>query len=94
MTDEDARIHSEMLNLVAEGFDLYNEPLLYEGFFDYGDPGYMQRLADWIARCTKQRWVKQQPLNLFSHRLNFQTPTLLFQLKSRVNLAQLIRDEP
>ena len=93
MTDEDAKQHSEMLNLVVEGFDLYNEPLLYEGSFDYGDPGYMRRLAEWIARGTKQRWVKQQPSNLFSHRLNFQTPSLLFQLKSRVNVAQLLRDE-
>jgi len=93
MKDEDAKKHPEMLNLVVEGFDLYNEPLLYEGAFDYGDPEYLQRMSEWLARGAKQQWVKQEPVNLFSHRLNFQIPTLLFQLKSRVNVAQLIRDE-
>ena len=42
---------------------------------------------------STQKWVKQEPMNLFAHRLNFQTPVLLFQLKSRVNVAQPIRDE-
>ncbi len=93
MTDEDAMKYSEMLDLVVEWFGLYNEPLLYEGAFDYGDPEYLRRMAELLARATKQRWVKQEPMNLFSHRLNFQLPALLFQIKSRVDVAQLVREE-
>ena len=93
MTDEDTTKYSEMLDLVVEGFGLYNEPLLYEGAFDYSDPEYLGRMAEWLARGTKQRWVKQEPMNVFSHRLNFQIPALLFRLKSRVNVAQLLREE-
>lgn len=93
MTDGDARKHSEMVDLVVEGFGIYNEPLVFEGAFDYGDPDYMRRLLEWISRTSKQKWVKQLPMNAFSHRLNFQIPALLFELKSRVNVRELVREE-
>lgn len=93
MTDEDVRKHPEMLELVIEGYHYYNEPILFEGEFDYGDPEYLRRGADWLARVSKQRWFRQEPVNIFAHRLNFQVPALLYQLKSRVNVPRLVREE-
>lgn len=77
MTDEDARKHPGMLEAVIEGFAIYNEPLLFEGEFDYGNPDYIRRLLEWMRRASQQKWVKQEPMNAFSHRRNFQIPALL-----------------
>ena len=93
MTDEDARKHAGMLELVIEMFHVYNQPYKHEGEFDFGDEDYLRRLSDLLARSTKQRWMKQEPVNVFLHRLNFQLPALLYKLKSKVNVHQIMEDE-
>ncbi|MDP6469028.1 MAG: AarF/ABC1/UbiB kinase family protein [Pirellulaceae bacterium] len=92
MTDEDAQKHRETLELVIEGFHYYNEPVMFEGEFDYGDPRYIRRGAEWLARVSKQRWLRQEPVNVFAHRLNFQVPALLYLMKSRVNVHRLVQE--
>jgi len=93
MTDAEAQSRPEVLDLIVEMLDYYNEPIIYEGKFDYGDPAYLRRGAELMARASKSRWVKQKKQNVFAHRLNLVLPSLLFLLKSRVNVPQLLREE-
>jgi predicted unusual protein kinase regulating ubiquinone biosynthesis (AarF/ABC1/UbiB family) len=91
MTDEDATKHPRMLELVQEMFAWYNEPILFKSRFDYGDPDYIKRGVDILVRAAKEKWVKQQPSNAFCHRVNFQIPALLYKLKSRVDVTEVMR---
>ena len=91
MTDDDAAKHSEMLQIVQEMFAWYNEPIFFEGKFNFSDPMYLKRGLEFLARAAKEKWVKQQPANAFCHRVNFQIPALLYKLKSRVNVAEILR---
>lgn len=93
MTDEEARKRPEVLDLIVEMLRFHNEPIIYEGEFDYGDPKYLQQGAEILARCSKMKWVRQRKQNVFAHRLNFLLPALLFRLKSCVNVPEMLRAE-
>lgn len=79
-----------MLDLIVYGLQLLNEPLVKEGKFDYGDPSYMRRMAEWVTDTAKEKWVRQLPFNMFSHRLNFQLPALFFQLKCQIDIPKVV----
>ena len=91
MSEDDAAKHPRMLELVQEMFAWYSEPIFIEGKFDFGDPEYLKRGLEFLARASKEKWVKQQPANAFCHRVNFQIPALLYKLRSRVNVAEIMR---
>lgn len=93
MSGEDAQKHSKALDLCVYGLELMNEPLIKEGKFDYGDPSYMRRMAAWITDMSKEKWVRQLPYNIFSHRLNFQLPTLMFQLKAQLDIPRVLVED-
>ena len=93
MTETERVKHAEVVDLIVEWLDHYNEPILYEGKFDYGDAAYLQRGAELLRRATKVNWIRQKPQNVFSHRLQFQIPALMHRLRSRVNVPELMRAE-
>ena len=93
MTDKEYAKNSEAIDLIVEWFDFYNEPILYEGEFDYGNPEYMRRASELLDRAFKVNWIRQKSENMFSHRLNFQLPALFFRLKSRVHVPNASRSE-
>ena len=93
MTDEDAQRRPEVLDLIVEMLAHYNQPIVYEGKFDYGDPDYLRRGAELMARASRMNWVKQRKENVFTHRFQFLLPALLFKLKSRVNVPELVCEE-
>lgn len=92
MSDDDAAQYSAHLDVVVKMFNFLNEPILFEGEFDYGDSTYLQRGGELFSQASKSRWVKQIPANLFAHRMNFQIPAVLLKLKSRVNVPDLMRE--
>ena len=93
MTETEQEKHAEVVDVIVAWLHHYNEPLMFDGKFDYGDPGYLQRGSELLQRAMKLNWVRQKPFNLFSHRLNFQLPALFYRLKSRVNVGELLRVE-
>lgn len=93
MTPAEMDRHADVVDLIVEWLNHYNEPWSYEGAFDYGDPEYLRRGAELMRRAMKLNWVRQKPQNIFAHRLNFQLPALLFKLRSRINVPELIRAE-
>ncbi len=93
MTEQEQARRPEVVDLIVEWLDHFNEPLIYEGKFDYANPEYQRRGAELLGKAMKVNWVRQKPQNVFAHRLNFQIPALLFRLRSRVNVPELLRAE-
>ena len=93
MTEEEAKQRPEVLDLIVEMLHHYNEPFTFDGKFDYRDPAYLQRGADLLHRCSKVNWVRQQRINVFTHRIQFMMPALLYKLGARVNVEQVRQEE-
>ena len=92
MTQAERTKYPEVVDLIIDWLNHFNEPLVYEGKFDYGDIEFQRRGAELLRKAMKVNWVRQKPQNMFAHRLNFALPALLYQLKSRVNVPELVRD--
>lgn len=93
ITEKEMAKHPEVVELIMDWVDHYNEPVVFEGAFDYGDPAYVQRGAKLLDRAGKVNWIRQMSQNVFSHRLQFQLPAILYRLKSRVHVPNVVREE-
>ena len=92
-SDEEMRSRASVVDLVEDWANFYWTPLKAEGLFDYGDPEFMRRgMALW-KRAAETRVLRQQPVNVFMHRLNFELVALLFRLRARVECRRIYEEE-
>ena len=92
-TDEDMRDREDVVRLVVEGFHYYNEPITCAGEFDFGNEDYLRRGADWLARVSRSRCIRQKSANVFTHRANFQSMALLYRLGCRFDVHRIAEEE-
>jgi aarF domain-containing kinase len=92
-SDEEMRAKTKIVDLVSEWADFYWEPLRTVGSFDYGDPAYLSRGMAFWKRAAEARTLRQQPVNVFLHRCNFELTALLYRLRANVNTLQIYDEE-
>ncbi|MBC8355702.1 MAG: AarF/ABC1/UbiB kinase family protein [Planctomycetes bacterium] len=92
-TDDELETHSELVDLMVEGFHYYLEPHVYDGLFDFGDPEYIRRGVDWLRRVSKHRRMKQKAINIFFHKQIFQGNAFGLRMGGRVNVKRLVDEE-
>lgn len=93
LSDQEMKAKTKLVDLVTEWADFYWEPLRTVGSFDYGDPAYMNRgMALW-KRAAEARALRQQPVNVFLHRCNFEVTALLYRLRANVNARRIYDEE-
>ena len=92
-SDDEMKTHSELVELMVEGFHYYLEPHVYDGLFDFGDPEYIRRGVEWLERVSKHRRMKQKPINIFFHKQIFQGNAFGLRMGGRVNVKRLVDEE-
>lgn len=84
---------ANIVDLVVDWANFYWEPITTTGFFDYGDPHYLNRgMALW-KRAAEARAIRQQPVNVFLHRCHFAVTALLYRLRARVDCKRIYNEE-
>ncbi len=89
-SDEEMQSRASTVDLVEEWANYYYwEPLRSAGPVDYGDPDFINRgLALW-KRAAEARVIRQQPVNVFLHRCNFERVALLYRLRSKADCRRI-----
>jgi aarF domain-containing kinase len=92
-SDPEMQSRARIVDLVEEWAKFYWEPLLTAGPFDYADPEFVNRgMALW-KRAAEARVIRQQPVNVFLHRCNFELAALLHRLRSQVDCRRIYEAE-
>jgi predicted unusual protein kinase regulating ubiquinone biosynthesis (AarF/ABC1/UbiB family) len=83
----------ERLGLLKQYSDWAWEPILHEGPFDFGDPGYFRRGVELYGEVIKRRYVRSLPVNTWLARSFFGLRAILTRLRARVDLGAIVRRE-
>ena len=92
-SDEEMRSRANVVDLVEDWANFYWTPLRAEGLFDYGDPEFIRRGMSLWKRAAETRVLRQQPVNVFMHRLNFEFVALLYRLRAKVECRPIYEAE-
>ena len=92
-SDQEMQTRATIVDFVEEWANYYWEPLRAAGSFNYGDPDFINRgMALW-KRAGEARVLRQQPVNVFMHRCNFELVGLLYRLRSQVDCRRIYDEE-
>jgi hypothetical protein len=92
-SNQEMQSRAGIVDLVEAWANFYWEPLRAAGSFDYGNPDYVNRgIALW-KRAAEVRVIRQQPVNVFMHRCNFDLVALLYRLRSQVDCRRIYDEE-
>ena len=92
-SDDEMKSKAGVVEFVTEWANFYWEPMATQGPFDYGNPDYLQRGAALWKRATEFRVLRQQPVNIFMHRCNFELAAILYRLRAKVHTRQIYEEE-
>ena len=92
-SDQEMNTKSEIVDLVHEWASFYWEPLRFEGAFDFGNPEYFGQSTKLWIRAAQSRVLRQQPMNVFMHRANFELLSLLYRLGAQVECRRIYEEE-
>jgi predicted unusual protein kinase regulating ubiquinone biosynthesis (AarF/ABC1/UbiB family) len=92
-TDQEMQSRASIVEFVEEWAKFYWEPLRTASPFDYGDPAFVNRGIGLWKRAAEVRVIRQQPVNVFMHRCNFELVALLYRLRSRVDCRRIYDEE-
>jgi predicted unusual protein kinase regulating ubiquinone biosynthesis (AarF/ABC1/UbiB family) len=83
----------EHLALLKQYADWVWEPVLNEGPFDFGDPGYFRRGLDLFGEVVRRRYLRSLPVNTWLGKSFFGLRAILTRLRARVDLGAIVRRE-
>jgi predicted unusual protein kinase regulating ubiquinone biosynthesis (AarF/ABC1/UbiB family) len=92
-SDEEMQSRADIVELVEEWANFYWEPLRAARPIDCSKPEYFNRSIALFQRAAEVRVIRQQPVNIFIHRCNFELAALLHRLGSTVNCRQIYDEE-
>ncbi|MHC4416542.1 MAG: ABC1 kinase family protein [Planctomycetota bacterium] len=83
----------QRLELLEQYCDWIWEPVVKDGPFDFGDPGYFRRGIDLYGEILRRRYVRSLPVNTWLGKSFFGLRAMLSRLKARVDLGAIVRSE-
>ncbi|MHC4129358.1 MAG: AarF/UbiB family protein, partial [Planctomycetota bacterium] len=83
----------EHLRFLERYCDWIWEPVLHDGPFDFGDPGYFRRGLDFYGEAIRRRYVRTLPVNTWLAKSFFGLRAILTRLRARVDLGAIVRQE-
>lgn len=92
-SDEEMRTKGQIVKLVEEWANFSWESLRTDGAFDFGNPDYIGRSIPLWKRAATSGILRQQSVNVFMHRSNFEVIGLLYQLRARVECRRIYEEE-
>jgi hypothetical protein len=81
------------IRLTEEYVNWVSEPLRRPGPFDFGDERHLQRGVDWMARIVRERRTPIHPMYFYWNRGVFGLTALLYRLRARVDVGELMEPE-
>jgi predicted unusual protein kinase regulating ubiquinone biosynthesis (AarF/ABC1/UbiB family) len=92
-SDQEMRSRTDVVDLVEEWANLYWGPLRAAHPIDCSKSEYFNRAITLFQRAAEVRVIRQQPVNIFIHRCNFEQAALLYRLRSTVNCRRIYDEE-
>lgn len=77
----------ERMRLYHEWCEWVWKPLLHDGPYDFGDPGYFRRGVELYGELIRKRYLRSRPVNTWLSKNFFGIRALLSRLKSNVDMG-------
>lgn len=91
--DDPSEMEPDRLAAVRRSTYWQFEPLLTEGFFDFGDEDFFRRGIDIFLALVRKRYTRSAPLYLWTNRFIFGSRAVAYRLKGRCDFRQVHQQE-
>ena len=82
--------HIELLMKLSSWFQEY---IIYDGPFDFGDERVLQEGIDLLATLTRKRYLRSMPVTTWINRQLLGVRSILFKLRARVDMKIICEEE-
>jgi hypothetical protein len=87
--DDVGKLNEEWLGLLLDYSEWVNEPLRFEGHFDFRDLEYLRRGVHTFGELVRRGYTRAQPVNTWLARCFIGLRGMLYRLRAQVNVHQV-----